>query len=213
MNYNKPHFCSSKSDDFWSLNYYLKGALSIAALTLNVKSWCTVSAHWAWLSRFFQPPYLIFAATRSLLPESDMTDSGVKKNKKKNWCNRTSHYGKKWSCITPFAGCQIIAQTQHMHVCVFEIFSMSSGVIAITTCTLTWHWQMCVVIQYVGKKMTSCLVQTTCLWAIPGRQTSQESPFFFFALKRLWAVYTRARFVKPNGPCIDWLGYPRKSQG
>lgn len=83
MNYNKPHFCSSKSDDFWSLNYYLKGALSIAALTLNVKSWCTVSAHWAWLSRFFQPPYLIFAATRSLSPESDMTDSGVKKNKKK----------------------------------------------------------------------------------------------------------------------------------
>lgn len=120
MNYNKPHFCSSKSDDFWSLNYYLKGALSIAALTLNVKSWCTVSAHWAWLSRFFQPPYLIFAATRSLLPESDMTDSGVKKNKKKNWCNRTSHYGKKWSCITPFAGCQIIAQTQHKHVCVFR---------------------------------------------------------------------------------------------
>lgn len=42
---------------------------------------------------------------------------------------------------------------------------------------------MCVVIQYVGKKMTSYLVQTTCLWAIPGRQTSQESPFFFLLLR------------------------------
>lgn len=139
-----------------------------------------MSAHWAWLSRFFQPPYLIFAATRSLLPESDVTDSGVKKNKKKNWCNRTSHYGKKWSCITPFAGCQIIAQTQaHARVCFSRYsacrqeLSPSPHDINLTltnVCRNTVCWN----------KMTSCLVQTTCLWAIPGRQTSQESPFFFF---------------------------------
>lgn len=25
-------------------------------------------------------------------------------------------------------------------------------------------------------------------------------------------AYRQTRFVKPNGPCIDWLGYPCKSQ-
>lgn len=161
MNYNKPCFCSSKSDDSWSLNYYLKGALSRAALTWNVKSRCTVSAHWAWLCVVHLLGFVSFLSTSishfcshlKLVAREWHDWQWCKKiTKKKNCCNRTSHYGKKWSCITPFAGCQIIAQTQHMHMCVFEIFSMSPGVIGITTCMLTWRWQMCVTIQYVGIK-------------------------------------------------------------
>lgn len=65
-------------------------------------------------------------------------------------------------------------------------------------------------VQYGTVKFTTYFPQTTCLWAITG---SQAVPEYVVALQSLWAVYRQTRFVKPNGPCIDWLRDPRKSQG
>lgn len=57
-------------------------------------------------------------------------------------------------------------------------------------------------------KITSNFVQTTCQYR------SVRCPgVHVVASKRLWAVYRWVRFVKPNGPCIDWLGVSSQIAG
>lgn len=105
----------------------------------------------------------------------------------------------------------------HAHTYIGGITACSWGFICVTMCILTWdvkyfwYWMTNECQDTVCQsKITSCFTQTTCLWAITGRQTVPE---YVVALWSLRTVYRWTRFVRPNGPCIDWLGDPRKSQG
>lgn len=66
----------------------------------------------------------------------------------------------------------------------------------------------------VGIKWYMEIKRRPAVYKAPASEPSQvDSQWIHVGSQSLWAVYRWTRFVKPNGPCIDCLGYPRKSQG